>query len=134
MKTYASKGNYFKALKRYFSIAQLEKHPAKELLTFVEFFNSPIGKLYQSKSLLTNCLEILTLYNDAETQKRINRSIKQIYTNLSDENKKEYKELFNKALEDKQHLYFSLEELVNVMNKNIQESIKNSSLIGYVLN
>ena len=134
MHKYTSKGNYYKALKRYFSIAQLEKRPANELLVFVEFFNSPIGKLYQSKSLLSNCLEVLALYNDAETNRRINRSIKEIYTNISDENKKEYKELFKKTIEDKDNLYYSLEELINTINKNIQESIKKSTLISYVLN
>ena len=51
--------NYMKALKRLYSIIQLEDTNDKRLETIVTYFNSPIGLLYRCKSDLETILLIL---------------------------------------------------------------------------
>ena len=70
----SKKGNYFKALKRAFSIAQITKNDKK--LDFIfDVLNSDIGKLGQIKSFLGSIVLVLERYTDKETINRVYNSI-----------------------------------------------------------
>ena len=55
-------GNYMKALKRMYSIIEIQNPNDKKLDVLINYFNSPIGLLYRCKSDLQT-LEIVLYYN-----------------------------------------------------------------------
>jgi hypothetical protein len=52
-------GNYFKALKKMYSIIRLENENDRQLDILINYFNSPIGLLYRIKSDLETILLII---------------------------------------------------------------------------
>lgn len=73
-KELVSEGNYFKALKRLYSIAQIKKNKECIKLLF-NIFNSDIGKLSQIISYINSVVLVLERYSDKETMERAHDSI-----------------------------------------------------------
>ena len=69
-----SEGNYFKALKRLYSIAQIKKN--KECIKILfDIFNTDLGKLSQIISYINSIVLVLERYSDKETLERAHDSI-----------------------------------------------------------
>ena len=85
--------NYFKILKRLFSIYKLENNNNK-MSILVNFFNSEYGKKYKDVNNI-NAIKLLENYNDALTRKRIELNLNEINFPLDYKNKynKENKQL-----------------------------------------
>lgn len=69
--------NYFKILKRLFSIFRIKKNN-EMLLYLTEVFNSPLGEDYQKLSNLEAIRKVMKEYDDELTKKRIELNLKEI--------------------------------------------------------
>lgn len=128
METLAKEGNYFKALKRAFSIAQIQND--KEKLEYIyNVLNSDIGKLGQIKSYLASIVLVLERYKDKETINRVYNSVEllksmmilpQIPFNDAIFTK------FDKITKQKSAAFIimSTEKLINSINNILQEKAK----------
>ena len=128
METLAKEGNYFKALKRAFSIAQIQND--KEKLKYIyNVLNSDIGKLGQIKSYLASIVLVLERYKDKETINRVYNSVEllksmmilpQIPFNDAIFTK------FDKITKQKSAAFIimSTEKLINSINNILQEKAK----------
>lgn len=70
-------GQYYKALKRLFSIHKINKNK-KKLLSLTRFFNGPSGKLYKINSNLKAIQTLLNIYHDPVTLRKVNINLKDI--------------------------------------------------------
>ena len=68
-------GDIYKSLKRLFSIYKIKKEYPK-LKQLTQLFISNIGKLYETNSNLKTIQLLKTMYNDMQTQKRIDINLK----------------------------------------------------------
>ena len=95
-------GNYYKALKRLFSMKKLEMASGSgSVLRLTTFFNSDMGKLYELNSNLKTIQLLKTMYDDIPTQKRIEINLKYLkidpHSNIEDMIKKNDEKLNNAA-------------------------------------
>jgi hypothetical protein len=72
---YEKEGNYYKVLKRLFSIAVLENNQNK-IHYLTQVFNSPSGKLYEKISNLKALALLHENYKDKATLRKINQNLK----------------------------------------------------------
>lgn len=82
-----SEGNYYKVLKREFSIYKAEKNK-KKLLELTKIFNGEMGKEYQIISNLEAIQKLQTYYKDKNTNKKVLLNLKDLglspSTNIND--------------------------------------------------
>ena len=83
IKKYLSENNYFKILKRYFSLYLLKQTHPQKLEKLVEFFNSKVGYLYSIFSNLDCISELLQEYTDAHTKERIKMNLASLHLTLN---------------------------------------------------
>ena len=74
IKDLLAEGNYFKSLKRIYSIAQIEKDAELIKLIF-PFINGPCGKLGQIRSYLESIILLLSKYRDEDLVQKIYSSV-----------------------------------------------------------
>eukprot|EP00466_Bigelowiella_natans_P015143 jgi/Bigna1/126452/aug1.2_g1160 len=85
---YTTEGQYFKVLKRRFSLLRYEyvfekkKSNKSKLIVLSKILNSNLGNLYQVKALIDNLLFLIENFNDLNKD-RINKSIDDIIDKLS---------------------------------------------------
>ena len=73
----AESGQYYKVLKRLFSIHKINKDKS-ELVLLTIFFNGPVGRLYNVNSNLKAISLLLTRYDDPVTLKKVAINLKDI--------------------------------------------------------
>ena len=73
---------YYKILKRKFNIYKANKDYPK-LLELTEYFNSDIGKKYQTKSNLEAIKKIQEIYKDTLTNRKIEINLKDIKEDIN---------------------------------------------------
>lgn len=82
-----SEGNYYKVLKREFSMYKAQKNK-KKLLELTKIFNSEMGKEYQIISNLEAIQKLQTYYKDKNTNKKVLLNLKELglspSTNIND--------------------------------------------------
>lgn len=133
---YAQKGDYFKVLKRIFSLANLEKRKTTiDLL--IPILNSDLGKMYQIVSDAKTILELLErhIYN-ADMKYEIDQFKQRLsyIANSNDflSNEKSILALIEKA-EDRKTMVPALNELVevlgNIMNGTTKKIMKSAKLL-----
>ena len=71
-------GNYYKALKRLFSLYKVEEKN-KDQLPLSRFFNSYVGKVYEMVSNLKALQLLLSKYEDRETEKKVKINMKDLH-------------------------------------------------------
>lgn len=107
IKKYLSENNYFKILKRYFSLYLIRQTNADKLETLIEFFNSKVGYLYSIFSNLDCISELLHEYKDTHTKERIKINLASLHLNLNNfETAKQ--ELFNEINSEAKKIYSSI--------------------------
>lgn len=105
MRELYKEGNYFKVLKRMFSLLLKQRRSIKRdnlLLVLSEFFNSRYGEMYQDVSNLKAIDKIIKFYRDFDIERKININLKSINRKLSDTNRleKEYNSEAKKILDN----------------------------------
>jgi len=97
---YLSENNYFKILKRYFSLYSIKQTNKHKLDLLTEFFNSKVGYLYSVYSNLECISALLKEYSDKHTKERIKLNLAELHFNLNnfEEGKKDlFKEINSEA-------------------------------------
>jgi hypothetical protein len=87
IKELCKEGEYYKVLKRCFSI--LTKQPKspdrdKRLILLTNFFNSPVGQIYQDASNLKAIKLLLQHYRDTDTIRKVELNLKDLKLDLKD--------------------------------------------------
>ena len=88
IKKYMAEGQYFKVLKRKFSLLRCEyvyenkKNNKAKLIVLSKILNSNLGNLYQVKAIIDNLLFLIENFNNLNKD-RINKSIDDIIDKLS---------------------------------------------------
>jgi hypothetical protein len=107
IKKYLSEDNYFKILKRYFSLYLLKQTHHQKLEKLVEFFNSKVGYLYSIFSNLDCISELLLEYTDRHTKERIKMNLASLHLTLNNfETAKQ--ELFDEINSEAKKFYSSI--------------------------
>ena len=128
MDALVKEGNYFKALKRAFSLSQINKD--KEKIEYIyKVLNSDIGRLGQIKSYLGSIVLVLERYKDKETIDRVYNSIEllksmMILPEIPFNNAIFMK--FDKITKQKSvaFIIMNVEKLINSINNILQEKAK----------
>lgn len=110
-------GNYYKVLKRLFSIYKLNNDRPK-LLYLSKIFNSILGKQYKKISNLNTLLLLLNHYKDDDTLKKVEINLKAIKEPTSTKDiKKNQDKYYNKLNEEAKYYY---DELTKKSKPNLQ--------------
>lgn len=114
---YKSTGQYYKAMKRLFSIIKLEgTDPTKKILTDMTkvLFNSDAGKLYK----ITSILKAIILYRGYYKDEKAEKNAEYVYRNLG------YKD-------DIKNINSHIDENEEIYNKKAYDYYKENSLEGF---
>lgn len=130
VKTLLREGNIYKAVKRAYSVAS--KHKNQELMDkLLLVINSEAGKLYQIKSGVESCEEILYKYKDKDTLNKVKRSL--AYFSAQARQPKSIQNIFHKAqkaltvktqLKVIVKLKHVIDNKVQILTKNLLEKYK----------
>ena len=120
---YAS-GNLFKGLKRAFAYWKLKdpEHHRIELNTLLNFFNSPVGLLYQNYSTVGTIIDLIDNTFRKPPVADIKKNIRLLLTNLQADNTENIRMALNSAFKAsslnkiKVHLETAREELFKLIN------------------
>lgn len=120
-----SKGNYYKAVKRLYSLSLLKKD-TKAAKKYLKIINSNAGYLYFVRGNIENCIQVLSLYKKQKTLDEVNLVLQQFSETASPAFTKSINNFFNKTLNKHTH-YGLLKSLVNLedaLNKQAQVETK----------
>lgn len=106
IKTLKTENNYFKILKRLFSIYKIKKDNNK-LILLTNFFNSEYGKKYKDINNI-NAIELLSNHynNDSLTKKRIELNLNELGFNKK--YKKEYNKIYKNMNQEAKKIYLNI--------------------------
>jgi hypothetical protein len=132
VKELLAEGDIYKAVKRAYLIAKLNKN--KETMDkLLVVINSKAGELYQVKSFIKNCENVLYKYKNKDTILKVKKSLQ--YIKSEKKNSKRIEILLEKGINTStpKPLIKILIKMQQILNKNVQK-LTDGMLIKYKIN